>query len=261
MPPLQDHYRIIDNKKVCPRFHVMRIGTKDLARRVKPGQFVHIRVSPDLRPFFRRPFSVYRARRDVSILYEVVGPGTLLLSRKTKGDLVDVLGPVGNGFDLPPEETKEVVMIAGGIGVAPFLVLSDVLKKRKLSMTLLYGARTKGHVYDFKEFRKNGCRVLVVTEDGSKGAKGRVDRLFSEIRRDPAGTFLYTCGPRPMMAAVQDFAAKHRLRGQASCEEVMACALGACLGCSIRTTEGYRTVCYDGPVFDLDKLIFARRGH
>jgi len=150
-----------------------------------------------------------------------------------------------------------VVMIACGIGVAPFLILTDVLKKRKdLQLTLLYGGRTAGHVYPMKEFKQNGVKVFVATDDGSRGVKGRVSELFNKMKLDPATTIIYTCGPNPMMKAVQHWAKENKLKGEAACEEVMACALGACLGCSIKTTKGYRTVCYDGPVFDLHDVIF-----
>jgi dihydroorotate dehydrogenase electron transfer subunit len=98
--------------------------------------------------------------------------------------------------------------------------------------------------------------VHVATDDGSVGTRGRVDKLFSKINPDAKRTFIYACGPDPMMAAVQRFARARNIRGQAACEEVMACALGACLGCAIRTTKGFKTVCYDGPVFDLDEVIF-----
>ena len=96
----------------------------------------------------------------------------------------------------------------------------------------------------------------MATDDGSIGTRGLVDKLFSKIDLNSKTTFIYTCGPNPMMAAVQKFARRHGIKGQAACEEIMACALGACLGCSIRTTKGFRTVCYDGPVFDLAEVIF-----
>lgn len=257
MPKIQNIYKVVSNEKLCPQFYRLCFDAKPIKDHVKPGQFVHIRTNNGFEPFFRRPFSVYRAKRHVEVFYEVVGPGTKLMSQLKKGDDVDVLGPVGTPFMLPPKGTKQVVMIAGGIGVAPFLMFSDVLKKLKLDMILLYGGRTKGHVYPMKEFKENGCKVFVSTDDGSAGVKGRVSELFSKIHLNPKETFLYTCGPSPMMAAVQKFADKHQLKGQAACEEIMACALGACLGCSIKTTRGYKTVCYDGPVFDLQEVIFA----
>ena len=257
MAQLQNIFRVAANEKLCPRFYRLAIDAPSIVKKIKPGQFIHIRTDDGFEPFFRRPFSVYRAQKYVEIFYEPVGPGTELLAAKKKGEPIDVLGPLGKEFTLPSKEIKQVVMIAGGIGIAPFLMLSDVLKKRKgLEMILLYGGRTKDHVYPMKEFKQNGVKVFVATDDGSAGVKGRVSTLFSKIKLNPKTTFLYTCGPHPMMHAVQEFAQGNHLQGEAACEEVMACALGACLGCSIETTSGYKTVCYDGPVFDLKEVIF-----
>jgi len=227
-----------------------------MARSVGPGQFVHIKVTESLEPFFRRPFSVFRAKKQVEVLYEAVGKGTVALAKREPGEYLDILGPLGNQFCLPPKGTKQVVMIGGGIGVAPLMVLSDFLAKEKCEKILLYGARSKGHVFDLKDFKKNGCKVFVATDDGSYGVHGRVSELFNKIKTDPQTTAIYTCGPKPMMAAVKKFSEQNKLNCQASCEEVMACALGACLGCSIKTTKGYRTTCYDGPVFDIKEVIF-----
>ncbi len=256
MEKIQNIYKVVSNEKLCPQFWRLTFDAPQMVGSVKPGQFVHIRTGEGLEPFFRRPFSVYRAQKHVEILYEVVGPGTKLLSQKKRGDTLDVLGPVGTSFALPPEGTKQAVMIAGGIGVAPMLILSDVLKKKKCELVLLYGGRTRGHVYPMQEFKDGGVKAFVATDDGSVGVKGRVSTLFGKIKKDPQTTFLYTCGPNAMMAAVQDFASQHNLRGQAACEEIMACGLGACLGCSIETKHGYRTVCYDGPAFDIHEVIF-----
>lgn len=256
MDKIQDIYPVVSNQKLSPRFWRMEIDAPSIKKNVKPGQFIHIRVDDGLQPFFRRPFSVYRAKKHIEIFYEVVGPGTKILSQKTKGDSLDIIGPVGQGFVLPPKGVKRIVMAAGGIGVAPFLFFSDVLKKEGYELILCYGGRTAGHVYPMKEFKDNGVKVMVATDDGSKGVKGRVSVLFDKIDWNPETTYLYTCGPNPMMAAVQTFAKEREIRGQAACEEVMACALGACLGCSIQTTKGFRTVCYDGPVFDLQEVIF-----
>ncbi|MBP9853319.1 MAG: dihydroorotate dehydrogenase electron transfer subunit [Candidatus Omnitrophica bacterium] len=256
MPKLQNIYKVISNEKLCPKFYRLCFDAKPIKDQVIAGQFVHIRTNDGFEPFFRRPFSVYRAKRYIEVFYENVGPGTKLMSQLKTGDQIDVLGPLGTPFILPPKGTKQVVMIAGGIGVAPFLILTDVLKKMKMELILIYGGRTKGHVYPMKEFKENGCKIFVSTDDGSKGVKGRVTELFSKINLNPKETFLYTCGPSPMMAAVQKFARQHQLKGQAACEEIMACALGACLGCSIKTTHGYKTVCYDGPVFDLQEVMF-----
>jgi len=256
MEKIQNTYKVLVNEKLSSQYWRLIFDAPDLCREVKPGQFVHIRTDEDgLQPFFRRPFSVFRAQKYVEIFYDVIGPGTKLLSQKIKNDTLDVLGPLGTPFVMPPEDIKQVVMIAGGIGIAPMLILSDVLKKKKYELVLLYGGRDRGHVYPMKEFKDNGVKVHIATDDGSVGLKGRVSVLFDKIEKKPNQTFIYTCGPNPMMKAVQVFAADHRLMGQAACEEIMACALGACLGCSIETKHGFKTVCYDGPAFNLDEVI------
>jgi dihydroorotate dehydrogenase electron transfer subunit len=257
MEQIQNIYKVVSNEKLCPQFWRLVFDAPQLAQEVKPGQFVHIRTNEGgLEPFFRRPFSVYRVQRYVEIFYEAVGPGTKLLSLKQKGDTIDVLGPLGTPFNLPPNDTKQVVMIAGGIGIAPMLILSDVLKKRRVDLHLLYGGRTRAHVYPMKEFKDNGVKVQIATDDGSVGIKGRVSNLFDKVKFNPADTYIYTCGPNPMMKAVQEFANSNKIKGQAACEELMACGLGACLGCSIETKQGFKTVCYDGPAFDLDQVCF-----
>jgi len=257
MEKIQNTYKVVVNEKLCPQYWRMAFEAPELGLEVKPGQFVHIRTDDGgLQPFFRRPFSVYRAQKYVEIFYDVIGPGTKLLSLKKKGDTVDVLGPLGTPFEMPPPDTKQIVMIAGGIGIAPMLVLSDILKKKKYELVLLFGGRDRGHVYPMQEFKDNGVKVHIATDDGSVGVKGRVSVLFDKISRDVEHAFIYTCGPNPMMKAVQVFAGEHGLKGQAACEEIMACALGACLGCSIETTNGFKTVCYDGPAFNLDEVKF-----
>ena len=257
MDKIQNIYKVISNEKLSPQYWRMVFDAPELSREVKPGQFVHIRTDEaGLQPFFRRPFIVYRAQKYVEIFYDVVGPGTKLLSLKKKGDTIDVLGPLGTPFEMPRPGTKQVILIAGGIGIAPMLILSDVLKKKKYELLLLYGGRDRAHVYPMQEFKDNGVKVHIATDDGSVGLKGRVSVLFDKIQKDAEHAFIYTCGPNPMMKAVQAFAGQYGLSGQAACEEIMACGLGACLGCSIETKDGFKTVCYDGPAFDLQEVKF-----
>jgi dihydroorotate dehydrogenase electron transfer subunit len=259
MKKIQHKLKVLSNQKLGGNYLHLVLDATELAPRIKPGQFIHIKVTDGFEPLFRRPFSVFRAKSGkVEVFYDPIGRGTRILAAKEKGDSVDVLGPLGKPFTLPGKELKQVVFVAGGIGVAPFLLFADQLKTHKAEKILLYGARSKELTFSLTEFKKAGVKTFVATEDGSVGLKGRVTELFSKIAMDPATTMIYTCGPRAMMYAVQKFVKDSGLRGEGSMEEVMACGLGACLGCSIRTTKGYRTVCHDGPVFALEELIFNR---
>ena len=249
--------KVISNTKITSCIYHLCIDCSQVIKKVKPGQFVHVRVGEGLDPFFRRPFSVFRASKNLEILYEVVGPGTKILSLKGRGDILDIIGPLGNSFSLPSKHIKKVVMIAGGIGVAPFLAFSDFLKSRKdCEMVLLYGGRNKEHTFSMKVFKDNGCKVFVATDDGSVGVKGRVSSLYDKIQPNGQMTQIYTCGPKSMMRSVQEYAKKHKISGEASCEEVMACGVGVCLGCAIKVANGMKMVCSDGPVFDLQEVVF-----
>ncbi|MDP8264450.1 MAG: dihydroorotate dehydrogenase electron transfer subunit [Candidatus Aceula lacicola] len=252
----QHYFKVVSNKKLTARLCHLVLSGKSFKAKIKPGQFIHLRVSSGLKPFFRRPFSVFRSKKSIEILYDVVGGGTKMLSEKTKGTMIDCIGPLGTSFCMPPKKVKKVVMVAGGVGIAPFLGLSDVFKEKKYELVLLYGGRNKDYMFNLKEFKTNGCRVYTSTDDGSVGVKGRVSKLFSKINGNPGEIFIYTCGPKPMMKSVQSFAQKEGICGQASLEEVMACGIGTCLGCSTKTKNGYKTVCKDGPVFKLDEVIF-----
>ncbi|MBF0485982.1 MAG: dihydroorotate dehydrogenase electron transfer subunit [Candidatus Omnitrophica bacterium] len=256
MHQIQTTAKVIANQKVNDAYYLLTLSAPALAKMVKPGQFIHIRVNEGFEPFFRRPFSVYRAKKgQVQIFFEAVGRGSKLLARKKKNDTLDVLGPLGQPFTMPGKGVQQIVFVAGGIGVAPFMVFSDILKKHKARKMLLYGGRARAHTFSMAEFKKNGVEAFVATDDGSVGVKGRVSELFKNIEVAPF-TLIYACGPKPMIAAVASFAKERGLKGEASMEEVMACGLGACLGCSILTTQGYKTVCHDGPVFALDEVIF-----
>ncbi|NTV30197.1 MAG: dihydroorotate dehydrogenase electron transfer subunit [Candidatus Omnitrophica bacterium] len=256
MKKIQNTYTVISNAPINTVYHRLVLDAAQLAKAVKPGQFVQVKVSDGLEPLFRRPFSIFRARDgQVEILYEPVGIGTRILTAKRKGDRLDVLGPLGRPFTMPGRRVRHIVFIGGGVGVAPFMLFSDVLKEHKAEKLLLYGGRTAAHTFSLREFNRNGVKSMIATDDGSHGVKGRVSELFGQVPLGP-DTMIYACGPKPMMAAVQQFAKQNGLTGEASMEEVMACGLGACLGCSIPTVNGYRTVCHDGPVFSLEELVF-----
>lgn len=257
MKKIHAKYTILSVKKVCERFIQISLDAPQLAKEGRPGQFLNVRVSEELDPFFRRPFGIYRAHdNSVDMLIEIRGKGTAILSAKKSGDTLDILGPLGKSFSLPGEDIKNVVLIGGGIGVAPLLALAEALKSSGKKLSLLYGGRNKEYIFDLKYFKDAGCDVHVATDDGSAGIKGRVPALFDKISGDPKAAFIYTCGPDPMMKAVQAFAKERGINGECSCEEVMACGIGACLGCVVNTVNGHKTACHDGPVFDLGEVVF-----
>lgn len=257
MKKIHSRYTIVANEKVCDRFIQMSLNAPDLAKTGKPGQFLNVRASETLDPFFRRPFGIYRFdEHRVDMLIEIRGQGTQLIAQKKPGDTLDVLGPLGKPFTMPSEKVTHVVMVGGGIGVAPLLSLADALKDSGKNLILLYGARDSSYIFDLNFFKDAGCETYVATDDGSAGKKGRVSELYDKVPLDAEKTLLAVCGPIPMMKSVQEFAQKNGLSGECSCEEVMACGIGACLGCVVKTTSGYKTACHEGPVFDLQEVIF-----
>ena len=177
---------IISNEKITPRFYKMRVKSEYLAKNIKPGQFVEVRCSDGFDPLLRKPLGAHRIYKDgVELLYEVVGKGTDLLSRKVKGKSIDLIGPLGNGFDLrttnacPPkfeerrrDKRQTTILIAGGIGVAPLVALAEELAKRGNKACAIIGAKTKSHILCETEITPRGCDLRVSTEDGSKGYKG-----------------------------------------------------------------------------------------
>ena len=258
----QVNARIIENIKVAPDFYRMTVRSNYLARQAKPGQFVEIRCRNGLDPLLRRPLGCHRISKDtITMLYEVAGRGTAILSRKKAGDLADIIGTLGNGFKLSSSGTA--ILIAGGIGVAPLAALAEALVKRKNKVCVIIGAKKKSHVLCEAEFRAMGCQVLIATEDGSKGVKGLVtdvlSGLLSDRRYSVPRTYIYACGPNGMMKAIWAIAKEKDIPCQFSFESHMACGVGACLGCPIKVRSGlidfeYKMVCKDGPVFNAEEI-------
>ncbi len=250
----------------------MEIYAPQISRQARPGQFVHLRCLDNIEPLLRRPISFHRFNgNSFTILYRKVGRGTNLLTKKQKGDRIDALGPLGNGFKMigrTKDERRGTILVAGGMGVAPLLALAEKLYEgrrakgeghRENNMLVLLGAKTKKEVLCEKDFRSLGAEVQVATDDGSLGYKGLVSGLLERTlrrRKDEGRGTICACGPRPMLEKVARMAAKRRIDAYASLEENMACGVGACLGCAVRTKNGYRRVCKDGPVFNLKDIIW-----
>ena len=193
----------------------------------------------------------------LSLLYQVAGTGTRQLSLKKKGDELEIIGPLGNGFGRMPG--RRPVLVAGGMGVAPLFYLATATVAQK--PFVLIGAKTASDLVCEREFRRLGCDVLVATDDGSKGFHGYVTGLLQELlsgkqQWGKARLCLYACGPRPMLRETGALAAACGIPCQLSLEEHMACGFGACLGCAVQTASGYKRVCSEGPVFDSAELIW-----
>ncbi len=247
---------IISNKKIAQGHYVLSFKSPKIAKSTKPGQFFNIRVSDSYEPLLRRPFSAHKiGKGKIEILYKAVGKATGILSTKKKGDVLDIIGPLGNGFEI----RVAGILVAGGHGVAPLFALAEKLKIQDSRLKVFIGARTKEHVVCDKELRKLGARVCVATEDGSKGYRGLItDLLLKKLRTTDYGirNTIYACGPKPMLKAVAKIAGKYKLACQISMEEYMGCGTGICMGCTIKTSSGNKLVCKDGPVFDAREIIW-----
>ncbi|HOI96633.1 MAG TPA: dihydroorotate dehydrogenase electron transfer subunit [Syntrophobacter fumaroxidans] len=267
MPKFQENALILDHREVADRTWLMRLMSPKIALEARAGQFVMVRVRDGIDPLLRRPLSFHRTFPEegcIELLYRVVGKGTLLLSKTVPGMNLDLLGPLGNGFDLPaPDARGPIALIAGGIGIAP---LFDLMERIALSnpafdpqeMNLFYGTRTVAEFLALSYFGALGVRVRWSTDDGSFGHKGYVTRMFAQFAEESAfrPESLYACGPLEMQFHVARWALAHDVPAQLSLESLMACGLGACLGCALPAAspddpaaDGYVHVCKDGPIF------------
>ncbi len=260
---------ILNNVIIKERRLFLELSVPASFKLALPGQFIHVRVEDSYDPILRRPFSIYdvcesrkKNRLILRVLYEVVGKGTELLSQKKPLSEIDCLGPLGHGFDLDKiARGKKAYLVAGGMGVAPLYFLAKKLTENRKPRTenlvpiVIIGAKTKNDILSEKEFKDLCCEVHVATEDGSKGFKGLVTDLLKSFLPSALST-ICACGPKPMLAALSVIAHKYNVPAQVSLEEFMGCGLGACLGCVIRTTSGYKRICHDGPVFDSSEIIW-----
>ena len=242
---------VLENREVRRGIYLLKLSSSLIAKEAKPGQFVHIRVSGTYEPLLRRPFSFHWVEGgDFEVLYEVVGKGTQLLSQLKPGETLDLLGPLGNGFEL--DQVKSPLVVAGGMGIAPILFLTEKLSERR--PLALIGAATGERVLCQERMVSLGAKVEITTEDGSLGVKGIVtDLLNTNLMTDHS---VFACGPTDMLRKVTEICHERRNPCQVCLEERMACGVGACLGCGVRSKEGgYKMVCSDGPVFHASEVI------
>jgi dihydroorotate dehydrogenase electron transfer subunit len=253
---------VISHTPAGPGIFILELKAPALAAAASPGQFVHVRPGDGIDPLWRRPFSIHRVNRrrgTILLSYRRIGRGTSLMARRTAGDTFDLLGPLGRPFDLEGGYTTAVIA-AGGLGAAPVPFLLDALRRNGRKAVVLWGVRSKAELYCLDALRGRNTSVHIATEDGSEGFRGRVTDLFGRLAGEyaPGSGFRgFACGPMPMLKALQPLAGAAGFPWQASLEERMACGVGVCQGCVVRMrNRQYKTVCADGPVFDLGELDF-----
>jgi dihydroorotate dehydrogenase electron transfer subunit len=267
---------IASNVEAMPGIHLMWIEAPDIAVAAQPGQFITVRCGDFT---LRRPFSIHQvSSREIALLFKVAGKGTLWLSQRQKRDRIDILGPLGNGFSIEPG-VRNLLLVAGGIGIAPLVLLMQHASSQH-QITLIHGANTAAQLYPSSSAGKRqsnfsplpkGIQFIPVTEDGSMGKKGMATGILPDFldRADQ----VYACGPSDMYKAMAHTLNSSPLKGedkgegekqsnlklrkcQVSLEVRMGCGFGACYSCTINTKKGLKQVCRDGPVFELDDIIW-----
>jgi dihydroorotate dehydrogenase electron transfer subunit len=270
MPPIDIDARVIANVRLSSEYSVLSLAAPEVGARTQPGQFVMVKPVGVTDPLLRRPFSVFEVLRDerggvagVSILNKRAGRSTRRLYELEAGDLVSCLGPLGQPFKPVPAPAK-AWMVAGGVGLAPFATLAESLAKSRTDTMLFYGARTGAELFYLDFFERLGVTLVLTTENGERGAKGRVT-LPLEAALKALGTgdtaMVYACGPEPMLEAVAKLAARYHQPSQVSVERVMGCGLGGCYSCVVPVKHGDEHAhlvrsCLSGPVFDGAELVW-----
>lgn len=247
-------YVITANRMVRPDVWLLSFRSPAIRDSIRPGQFLHVRVPNASDSLLRRPFSIHDVSGgSISILYRVVGAGTLSLSRLRTGTTVDVAGPFGTPFSIDPGARGHVI-VAGGIGIAPMQFLLRRLRSMGISPLLYYGCPTRSDLLPHLKVKRT-----VTTDDGSCGTKGYVTIALERAIDRLTGTAVYACGPWPMLQETARICLGRGLSCQVSLEARMACGVGACLGCVIRGTGSFLTVCHDGPVFDARSVVWDQK--
>jgi dihydroorotate dehydrogenase electron transfer subunit len=272
---------VVANTRLSDDYNLISFAAPEIAALARPGQFVMVKPSRGTDPLLRRPFSIFEALRDVdgrisglSILNKRIGVGTGRLYDVEVGARLPIVGPLGRPFE-PVSPPTEAWMVAGGVGLGPFLTLSEALRDAGTRATLFYGARRASELYYVHAFERLGVHTVLSTEDGTRGSHGYVTAPLGDAlggvasKRDArnAGAIkLYVCGPTPMMKAVARLAASHGLPCDVSLEQTMGCGLGGCYSCVVLVREGgeaprFVRSCLDGPVFDATRVVWEAMAH
>ncbi len=236
------------------RYFLIKLFSDVPMPEVAPGQFVEVRVDHSPATYLRRPISIHFVdydKNELWLLIAKVGEGTKTLSYLKEGDKLNCLFPLGKGFNMEDVKGRNILLVGGGVGVAPMLYYGKLIKKQGGYPTFLLGYRTKADIMQMVAFAQYG-EICITTEDGTAGEKGFVTQhsILNKVKFDR----IATCGPKPMMMAIAQYAKQTQIPCEASLENLMACGLGACLCCVEKTIDGNLCVCKEGPVFNIDRL-------
>lgn len=246
--------KILINEKVGKDIWRMEIKAPWIAKKAEAGQFVNVKLNSVNEPILRRPISLHGIDADngvLSLLYLVVGKGTEMMTKMENGEKIDLLGPLGKGFSTS-FKGRRAVIVAGGIGSAPFIPLIEELRKTKKEIIMIYGARNEESLTCLDLYEEEGVKMILVTEDGSVGEKGFVTGPLEKLLAEEGADYVYACGPEAMLRAVEGVVEKYNVPGEVSTEARMACGIGICVGCTKQGKDGKRyKVCQDGPVFKM----------
>lgn len=248
--------KVTENLRLHTNYCLLKLTIEEDLPDMLPGQFVNILVEGSAKTFLRRPISIHyvdRKKNELWLLIQLIGDGTRQLAKSRPGDYMNIMLPLGNSFSMPEINGSQqpVLLIGGGVGIAPMLYLGTKLKETGIEPNFLLGVRSAEDLVQLDEFGKTGT-VYIATEDGSMGEQGYVTdhSVLREIRFNK----IYTCGPKPMMVAIARYATAQAIDCEVSLENTMACGIGVCLCCVEKTDQGNVCVCTEGPVFNINKL-------
>jgi dihydroorotate dehydrogenase electron transfer subunit len=266
---------VITNERIKKVYFLLTIYSPQIANEIRAGQFIMLKISNGHSPILRRPFSIYKSypsnypekkrRGCLWILYKLVGKGTQKMSEFRKGQKVNLIGPLGNGFSFPPlPSSPSVILIGGGVGIVSLYSLAEVLYSHKFPFSVFIGGRTKDDILCKKDFRRlSNSKIYIATEDGSMGHKGTVIDLFLSHQnklKEMKSQYIYSCGPVDMLKVLASIINFNKVVCQVSMEARMGCGFGACWGCVVKTNNQktpYQRVCKEGPVFNLSDIVWV----